>query len=385
MPSGFETKSSFTREPTTFARVWPAPTPGTATQLLPLIEEDVNIRLSQNMVVTKDTKTSPRTPLLVRTEVDGNFVVDLHYNSLEFIFAAALGQVANRISGVLMPEDVNADGSLYRHVIEIDERLKSEGWKAGDGFIAGPQPTGDGLVAGQQKIRRGTFTTSKVFTVWDSLSCMIDNLTLEANGNGVNLNCDVIGYSLDTASTTNSGITSINNCPDTRVLFREAKLFFTSAIGFGISALDDVGEITGFRLQLNNNLQAINTRDTGVNIDEPQKTGVTQVTGSFSLPRLLNVDLVDRNRDSTNGHMLLEFTGEPIGADNFIMRFWMPNVTLTGGLAPTQGEGRIQQNYTFVANVADDLADPPGFPTSTRQNSLLVEIFNTNASHPLLD
>lgn len=389
MPAGFTAKAGFKREADIFSRVWPSASPATITELLPLISEDVNVVNDQNSIITKDGQSVPERPKLIRRSVDGDVVIDLHYEGIEFFLTAGMGQVANRIGGVLMPEDINGDGTAYRHIIELESLLKQDGWRAGDGFLAGDPPTGDGLVAGQQKLRRGTFSVFKGATVWDTLSCMINDLRFEMNGNNVQVTGAMIGYSQDFDSTTNSGITALNNCPNTKITFHEGILAFREIDGGAITITDTVGAIVSFNLQVLNNLQVINTKDTGVNIDEPQKSGVTQVSGTFSLPRFNNLDMITRNRDEVRGHMLLEFKAGIIpgstGPDNYTMRFWFPNITLTGGEVSIQDQATIQQNYAFFAAEPDDDLDPPGFPTSTRQSALLIEIINAEAAHPLLD
>jgi len=389
MPAGFTGKAGIKREADSFSRLWPSASVIAITQLLPLLSENVNQVNDQESIVTKDGRSIPSTPKLIRSSVGGDVRMDLHYEGLEQVLAFSLGQVANRIGGILMPEDVNADQTTFRHVFEIDAALKQEGWKANDGFIAGDPPVGDGLIAGLQKLRRFTYAVFKGSTAWDVLSCMVNSISFEMNGNSVTANINITGYSQDFDSAVNAGISALSNCPDSKIVFNQGTLFFLelpSIVAF-TPGLDEVGDIVSFNVQINNGLQFFNTRDTGVNIDEPQKTGVTGVTGSFALPRFSNLDMITRNRDSVQGKMLFQFEGEgiPGSIDNYVFNFWFPNVTLTGGEISIQDSGQIQQNFAFIASNDEDDLDPVGFPETSRKNALTIELYNAEPLHPLLD
>jgi len=399
MPAGFTGKAGIVREADLFSRLWPSVSAEAVTQLLPLLSETVNAVNDQESIVTKDGSSIPTSPKLIRKSVDGEIRVDLHYQGLEQFFTMALGHMANRILGVLQPEElfqpeIPEEGPFpgpppYRHIIEIDHTLKQDGWRANDGFLAGDPPTGDGLLAGQIKLRRFTFAVLKGGTVWDTKSCMINSMNFEMNGNSVTASANIIGYEQDFDSTVNAGISSLV-CDELKIVFNQGVLAFVplpNVLGID-TELDSVGDIVSLNFSVNNNLIAMTTKDTGTSIDEPQKAGVTTIEGTFSLPRFNNLDMITRNRDSVRGKMVMEFLGPPIPLTNnfeYVLRFWFPNVTLTGGEVSLQDGGQIQQNFAFTAHNDEDNLDPPGFPTTTRQNSLAIEIIGNEPLHPLLD
>lgn len=307
------------------------------------------------------------------------------YESLEFFLTAALGLEANRINDVKMPEELVA-GTVYRHLIEIDDGIEGLAWQAGEGFIAGDAPTGDGLVAGQQKMRRGTLTVDKDTTVWDTRSVMIDTLTFQAAPQGVIFSANMVGYDINYISAVNGGISSLV-CDADQVLFHEGSFELRVATDGTFSSathLVDPDEFNGFGFTLSNDLRVLSTRDTSPNIDEPRRTFEPTLTGSFSLPRTTDIALIEDNKDGVELSARLRFTGETIGAtaENFTLTFWFPSITLTGADTPVSGASRDRQTYSFIAGVPATM--PSDFPTSVAPGMLLIEIVNTISDHPLL-
>lgn len=382
MPAGFNNKAGIVREATTFSKVWPSTNPGTVVQLLPVVSEDVNITLDQQSAVTRDSYPSPERLKTIRDAADGGITVNAQYVGMEQLWAYTLGHQANRLNDVLQPEEITA-GLSYRHTFELDKHLKQGGWVAGSGFKAGPQPIGDGLTAGQQKIRRFTYAQFKGFSVWEVKSAMINNLTLQVSPSGVNINFSIVGYEINYSSATNAGITLLT-CPVNRIRFRDCKLSIRQADASPFQPEDELSEITGFSVQIANNLQAINTKDTKTKIEEPQRSGAVTVTGGFALPRFLNLNLANFNRNQTRYRMKLECTGPliPGTADNFKMTLWFPSVTMTGGDQPTRGPEQLQQNYSYLALPG---SGAPGFPVTSFTGPIIVELINDNGDHTLLD
>lgn len=381
MPSGATIKAGIVREATTFSRVWPSASPGTVLQLLPIVNESVNEALDQQMLVQKDTRSTPNIAKLIRQSVSGTFAVNMQYEGLEFLITAALGHQANRINGVLMPEDIDS-GVVFRHLIELDQDLTSAGWTAGEGFIAGASPIGDNLVAGQRKMRRFTYAILKGATVWEALSCMIPNFTMSFAPQGVTASAGVVGHSVNLEGTVNANISNLD-CDINRVLFQDTKFFVKEADASELVDPDDLLTISGFEFSVANNLQAINTKDTGVRIEEPQRGGPAVVTGSFAVPQFQ--DLVLQKIYHANGfaRMKLESEGTiiPGSTERFRLRVWFPLVQFTGSAVAVTGPGKITQNYSFMAfpGVA------PGFPASSFNGPVMIELVNTNGEHPLLD
>ena len=383
MPAGFRSVAGFNREATTFTKVWPSSSPVVITKALPLLSEDVNTQLDQQSVVTRDGRSVPGFSKVLRQSATGNVLANLTYEDLEFLFTAAMGHEAPRLSGVLMPEEITTSVS-YRHLIEFDRDLNQRAWGVGDGFIVGAQPTGDGLIVGQQKVRHGTFAVSKNQSVWETKSAFVNSLTVQVSPSGVSVSFSLLGYSVAYGGGVNDSITTLS-CSTNRVMFRDCTLFVRQADGTPFSDSDIVPEIEGFQLQIQNNLQAINTRDTKTRIDEPQRSGAVTVTGGFALPRWLDYDLLSENQANTPIRMKLECKGDTIpggAGEQFEMNLWFPSVNLTGASLPVSGPEQIQQNYSYMALAG---GTPTGFPSNSFGGPLFVEFINTNGDHTLLD
>lgn len=384
MPAGFQSVSGFAREAITFTKVWPSTTPATIINPLPLLSEDVQTQLEQSFLVTKDSRSVATSNKLIRQWVTGGILMNVTYEGIEPILSAAMGHEAPRLSGNLMPEEITP-GVSYRRIIEIDRDLKSDEWRAGDGFVAGPTPTGDGLIAGQRKMRRGTFVVSKNSTVWESRSCMINVLTLQVSPSGITMQAELVGHDIAYTSTVNAGIDSLF-CDEKRILFKECRLLARRIDGSPLDSVADlVPEITGFQVQINNNLRGINTKETKRRMDEPQRSGAVVVSGGFAIPRLATFDLLTPNKDNAPVMMKLECIGDfiPGGAgERLQLNLWFPSVTLSGAEAPVNGAGQILQNYSYVALAG---GTPPDFPETTFGGPMTVELTNTNGDHTLLD
>jgi len=383
MPAGFQSKAGFKREATVFGqRVWPSTAPAVITDLLPLVSEGVNVQLDQQALVTRETASVPGFSKIIRRSVSGPVVINADYEGMEFLITAAMGQQANRIGGVLQPEDIDS-AIAYRHILEVDRDVNQAGWFAGDGFLAGPQPTGDGLIAGTKKTRRGTFAIQKGPAVWETKSAMVDSFTIQVSPSGITLQTQLLAHDITYGSGVNNGISAFI-CSINRILFKNATLFIKAIDGGPLTDTDIVGDINGFALNFSNGLSSINTRDTGIFIEEPQRGGAVTVSGSFSLPRFENDDLINLNSGNTPSLMKLECIGDniPGTSENFQMNLWLPRVNFSGGSLETTGPGQVRQNFSFLGMAGNS---PPGFPLNTREGPLIVEFVNTKSDHALLD
>lgn len=380
-------RGAFVREDTVFTKTWPSASAATATadDMVPLLEDSVNVTNDQRAIVTRGTPGGPGAPKVTRTRTDGAINVIAAYEGLEFLFTAALGLEANRIDGVLMPEELVV-GTVYRHLIEIDDKLEGTAWQAGEGFVAGANPIGDGLIAGQQKMRRGTLTTDRDITVWDARSQMINTLAVQAAPQGVALSAGVLGYDMNYISAVNAGLSALT-CDPEQILFAEGtfEIRLASDIDFtSATLLVPAQEFNGIRFTLSNGLRAVTTRDTSPNIDEPRRRLAPTLAGAFSMPRTTDISLLEANRDTTKLSARLRFEGGFIGATDqkYTLTFWFPSITLTGGDSPVSGPVRERQNYSFIADVPDVM--PVDFPSSVQPGMMLIEIINTISEHPLL-
>lgn len=386
MPLGALTTAAFKREDTVFSKVYPgSPAVATANDMLPLQAVDVNSVLDQQSQITRSLPSLPQQTKTLRESSDGNLTLSAVYSGLEFFFTCVLGVEANEINGTEMPEELVA-GQVYRHLIELDDDVRLRPWEAGTGFVAGTMPLGDGLIAGQRKVRRGTLVENRGYAVWETVSAMLQGMTLQATPPAVLISSEVLGYETTLASTANGGFGSLQ-CPDfERIRFREVEIYLreqgTGPIDRGS---DRVGDIVGLQLVVANQLQGVATRGRGGMLAEPRRRDTALVNGTFALPVINSNDLLVRNKDATPQIGLIEFIGGEIGATgfNYTLRFWMPLVTLTGADAPTSGPERQAQNYAFECD--KPLTNPDGFPDNTQGGSLMIELINDVSAHPLLD
>lgn len=381
MPAGFTTQSGFKREAITYSPTWP----GTAIEvdaLLPLLSEDVQTSLDQQLLVTRQSKSVPTRAKVTRQFSPGTIETYCSYEGSEQFFLFAMGQEAVRINGDPMPLELEA-GISYRHLFEIDRDVNSSAWLAGDGFIAGPLPTGDGIIANQQKVRRGTFAAYKNGKVWETNSCMINSLTFAAQPQAVTLSADVVGYDTIYDSVTNANITSLS-LNHRMVLFQEIELFVKPVIEGPIDEEVDKIDVSGMQWKIENNFNLITTRHTGTHVSEPQRGGACVVTGGFALPRWETLDFLGSNKANERLQIMMKATGPliPGSALNYEMNFYFPNATITGAEVAALGPEQMIQNYSFLALSG---TDPIGFPITTKQGPMSVEIVNGDGTHYLLD
>lgn len=376
MPAGYTTQAGIVREAIVFDRTWPG-LPATVTRLLSLLSEDVQTSLDQQSLVTRQSRSVPEFAKLIRQSSPGSIETYLQYQGSELFFLGAMGQEAVRINGTAMPEEIVA-GEVYRRLIEVDSDISQAGWKAGDGFIAGT----DDIIAKQQKVRRMTFAALKRNQVWETNSVMINSLIVQGNPQGVVLQADVVGYDTTySGSTANASIGNLVRNND-RVLFQDVNFFAKPALAGSISNSDLI-DVSGFQIRIDNNLEIVNTRETGTFIEEPQRQACV-ISGGFAIPRWIATDFLDPNHSNQALNIKIECVGPEIGTSGEFHRviFYLPNVLLTGGEIPAVGPEQVIQNYSFLALASGEVT---GVPVGTTFSPLLVEFYSDDSSHLLLD
>ena len=241
---------------------------------------------------------------------------------------------------------------------------------------------GDEIIAGQQKVRRATFAVLKNGQVWETQSCMVDELALQANPQGVFLTADVVGFNTIYTDTANESIGDLS-LSHRMATFQEMEVFVapvTSVIDLELDKID----VDGFQFRIANNLTLLNTRRTGTRLEEPQRGGACIITGGFALPRLNTVDFLDANNENVRVQIIARFTGPLIpGTSTFNqVSIYFPNCILTGGEAPAAGPEQVGQNYSFMAIAGADRAN---FPITSLEGPMSVEFVNEDSTHLLLD
>jgi hypothetical protein len=377
MSAGFESRAAFAREAQVYGLQWPAVADPVATLLLPLLSESVNQR-SEYQALAKQGQGTTSRPKLTGRFIQGEVVVDLYYEGLEFLWAAALGYQARRINGTLMPEAVVA--GAYRHLFEVDRSLHLEGWQAGDGFIAGT----DNLISGQKKVRRGSYMISKALDLWRGRSCMVEGLQLAFQPGGAQANVSLIGW--DFIRTIGDTALNALTCPVPRILNQETRFYLAPLANapLGTSATEIV-EITGVSVTLRNALRAHTNVLDGVHIGEPRRGGPATVEGAFSLPTYSAANFLLRDYEVNDVELcaLIESTGSIIvGSTPYRFRVWLPSLKVTATDVVVSGPGMVQQAYSFAAGKPE--STPAGFPVNIKAGPLMIETVGTVSQHPLI-
>lgn len=367
MAAGFTTRTIYAKEATVFSTVWPSLAVNNGSVLLPLVAEDVK-RVAEYETFEGVTESYP--PLLLTERVEGSFSIEARYSGIEFLLAAAMG-----FQKPPVPETI--DTGVYRHIYEIDRTIHASPWTFGEGW-----KFGQGLVFGQRKTRRGTYSSQKGFTMWQGLSCMLNDFTFSSESSqAATITCGLLGYNMTALASPGpldglpvaSGPLLHQECA---VLIREE----TS------DTFSEVGEVLEFSVGFSNSLSKIYGTLDGDHILEPKKEEESIVTGQLTLPHynathgLLNSWFESRTRLT----ICVIYVGEDINDDfPFSMKIWLPRVTLVSNEANIEGPGQISQSYSFHA-MNQNSAVIDGMPDNVKTGPMLIELVNTESAHPLL-
>jgi hypothetical protein len=383
MPAGFESKAAFVREADIYTRTWPSAVPAVATQILPLLAENVGPEVGQAAIVTEDSDNQALFSKIVNQSGGGELVVEARYSGLEFIFAASLGFMAKRIGSVVMPEVLG--GGAFRHLFEIDRVLEGQGWLPGEGWVA--DDSGPELIADMQKLRRGTFVVDKGVLLWETLSAMPLGLLINGNGNGfVTVQMPVAGFTTFLGSIGGNDLSALT-CETERVLYTDMTMKVARLADAPLTDLDLLAEVTGFNVGLNNNLTTTTTHDTKTHPDEPSRSGPIEVRGGFAIPSYKsdNDDLSFEFQAGQELISIIEFVGPEIAAsgEDFTLRIYLPSMKITGVSIEVGGPQMVQQNYEFTCYKPE--TTPTGFPANVKNGTMMIELINDVSTHALLD
>lgn len=377
--AGYKSKAAFRREALLYADTWPSAAPIAVTSLLPLLGENVDEVPEHALDNTRGSAYVTASDVVGRSS-GGPVRLQVRYEGLEFVWTAALGFMAGRIGGTLMPEQLAV--GAYRHLYEMDRSLGAKPWQFGDGWRFG-----DGLIFGQRKMRRGTYVADRTVSPWEFLSSMVNELTISANREGVTLTLDLVSHSRDIASAINTTpvLDALSGSDHPNVLFTDLVVRLDDfSASIALSSADEVG-ITAFDLVLANGLAiGDRTKRTGLVIEEPERAGKAQVTGRLVFPRHTSNTYLTALRSGTIKMADLQFTGDQIGAtgQNYALNLYLASLKFDAGPIPIDGPGLLGQALTFTCYEPTDV--PAGFPVSNRNGPLLVEVQSAEATHPLV-
>jgi len=375
--------AGWAREATIEEPTWPSVAPARITRLLPNINLDLRTGANRQFTPASDGTQIGYVSSDV-TNFTPSFTVNMpmRYGGLEDIIVSAMGMQARWIQSVQMPEVLVA-GRAYRHLFELDTNLGTGmPWiQVADGVFS------DDVTPMQRKMRRGTLAVVREFTVWEYLSCMIDQIAFgwENTGEG---HCNIQGLAY-----------SVRQDPAVNTLasMHKAMINFAPSVFFhqGVLRIKDYSAseplLVGHKMKtqtwnvtVQNILQVTQGRRTGLSSEEFERGGAPLVLGSFNLPRYVNNIFVDAWPTNTRLMMDLKFTGPLIHGTNipYQVNFYVPGfyVIQAEPVGPTLARANLPiQWYAAVPPVW-----PAGFPVGVKKGPLMIELVNHISAHSLL-
>jgi len=379
---GLNLRAGFTREAIVTAQQWPATVAAAITQLLPIVDVQPNDGVTKQGYTT--IESGGRGPIAydvmsIKPTVQVPLVCT--YEGLETLWACALGYMAKRISGTVMPELVTT--GVYRHLYEIDPGLSTAwAWDAtADGFLGGE------LSPGQRKVRRGTFAVDMTDTVWEWLSAMVSAVTLQCDLQGVTLIIDLVSHSLSDTSSINTLTTLRTVLPlvtprvlPTQLVWRIAPFSTGTPLG-----LADVVKVNSWTLRLENQLEATPGLNTGTAPLEYERVrDYPVVTVTFVLPRHTANIWQTRWRANTVLMADAKWTSEVqiTSGQPWRLHVYLPSCIVSNAQLQPAGAGLPSDTVQLLAIVPS--AAPAGFPTTRFLGALAVELYTRASLHPLL-
>jgi hypothetical protein len=364
--------------------VWPGASPAQLTELMPIIsdqmasgnvyQDDPSLTGSGEMAGTDKIASRPSGPVTYR----------LRYQGFDTLLACALGFMAKRIGGTVMPEQLAA--GAYRHLFEVDTTLHATAWQSGDGFVTGAE-----LQSGQRKVRRFTHVGDRGVRVHEFLSCMVEQVTIAATVTDVRVTGQFHAYSRDMEplSNTRAHMQSLilSGAPNVHLFqakngVRIAPYSTVTPLGSG-----DIVAPSELTTTITNHL-ALDTHDaqSGIGIAQPARNGFLEAMQMFQFARYTaqNQAFLQGADDDTWYMAQLRFVGPEIAATgiNYEINVYLPYFKFTGITAAINDASLVA--VPGEAKLFRPPATPAGFPANVRGGSIMIETINGNSAHALL-
>lgn len=378
---GLDTQVGFTREQLVRTALWPSPAPVVVTQLLPILEGTLHDGVQTQLAETTASALGAGDLDVVGILPTAQVKLALRYGGLDALWACALGQEARRIGTTVMPQALG--GVAYRHLYEVDAGLSTtQLWeRQADGFIEM-----DGFDFTTRKVRRGTLSVHRTVSVWELLSCMVEQVTLAGTPQGVTCTVDLLPYSLSREPIRNTVATLAQAAPSTAptVLFRDmvARMgpYSTST---PLVTTNEVG-LAQWTLTLKNNLASGAGLRTGLFREEPERETVPTLTVGFDLARYSDDTAFTVWQTGAPFMLAFLFTGPQIQSTGqaYALNLYLPWAKLTQVAVPGPQQAPPKHAHAFVALVPP--APAAGFPGGSRQGPLMLETIGIESRHMLL-
>jgi hypothetical protein len=238
----------------------------------------------------------------------------------------------------------------------------------------------------------------------------VASMTIRGNaGERVNFAFEIMGREAlqnSARNPANSGDNWTEPTPIEFIMFKDGIFMANAQSGAALDG-DDQFYAQSFELTLNNALVADITSLNDPYMDEPDTSGWTEVTGSFTLPRFENNTFDTNYLNGTAMKVGIVFTDENqiggVGSGNYYYQFriWLPQVQITEAPRGVAGPEKIPGTFNWVATKPESA--PTGFDGSGSleansrhtaigqpapwRNSLteaiILEVMNTNSVKPL--
>jgi len=381
---GTSIRAGFAREDVVTAQTWPADQPAQVTNLWPITNIQPGLGANKHGVMSVGGGVGLHAFDLVSLLPAATFPMQGTYEGLESFWACALGYMAKRLQGTVMPEQL-APG-VYRHLFELDAVLSTaQAWDAAaDGFVGGE------LLAGQRRVRRGTLALDMGYGVWEWLSTMVQAFTFQLDATGATLSVETLAHSLSHTSSVNT-TASLRACPPVvapRVLLSDLQWRLAPYSATTPLSAGDAVTCLNWTLRLDNLLTAGPGPRTGLAPEEYERTAerhdAPYAAVTFVLPRRTSDLWVNRWGANTRLMGMATCTSERFIAPGWPYRltFYVPSAVILNAQPNMQGAQLPLETVQLACLVPPQA--PAGFSASQHLNSLMVEVVSGRADHPLL-
>lgn len=283
----------------------------------------------------------------------------------------------------------------YTHVYEVSNNLHTQLWSD----VTGSYPTSGVGTTNDKILRYGTWGLKKQSTTpWIGRAAMVNALNFSwAAKQGLQITANLLWFDTDLASGTNGANSSDdwdwdNASPlfqtNERIIFPDISYFRADDLSNGTMSNVDNYAIDQFTLNINNNLKGDDhTAITPLYREEPARSNMREISGSFKIPRYSADTFIAWQRAETELNIILHAEGSTMSTVARYIEFLLPRVKLETASAPISGAGIVQQTFNFkclVPNAAPS-ADFPTQNLTAPRSELMMRLRNQNPFNAFRD
>ncbi len=266
---GILTKAGFWKDPQTSSYPYIGWTfPLANSHGVPIMSEGITREKETEEDATLQGRAGLKKSDTVGISVSGPIDLQAKYMSIGRLICMAMGFENPNDPGATYHGSPEAVGTKYKHVIELDEELATQGWLLNEERL--PSGSGGGTwTASDQKVRRGLIGIAKQISDWLVYSAMVQKMTIKITANRININFEFIGYNqarVD-AQSSNWDLPTYQ----TNIIWPDLEVKIGSVDGTTY-AWAEIG-IKEATIELNNNLDVVRDTQSGLYITEPSRQG----------------------------------------------------------------------------------------------------------------